>query len=167
MISMSVILFHGFVDNPFYDPSTTLIFWFDVGMISLISKERKVLILVPKSLQQSIEFNHHFMLRLVGVALLIYNSFDVLQKGQGYIHWQKGQDFVANGQWEQGIVEYERARMSLANDGELQFHLGAAYTYFKQPEKGLPLIQASQGRFNDKNIYIVQGYALIQLNRFA
>lgn len=167
MISMSVILFHGLVDNPLYDVATALILWFDVGIISLMAKARSVLILTHNSLAQSIEFNHHFIVRLVGIALLIYNSFDVLQKVQGYIHWQHGQNLVACSQSERGIAEYEQARKAFTNDSELQFHLGAAYTYINQPEQGLPLIQTSQRKFNDKNIYIVQGYALIQLNRFA
>ena len=165
MISMSIVLFHALVDNPFYDVSTALILWFDVGIISLLAKEKRISLVTNCGCWGSIEFRHHFILRLVGVGLLLYNSFQVFQKGQGYIDWQHGQDMVASGHWERGIAEYEQARKAFTNDGELQFHLGAAYTYINQPEQGLPLIQASQRKFNDKNIYIVQGYALIQLNR--
>ena len=167
MISMSVILFHGLVDNPLYDVSTALILWFDVGIISLLAKEKRMSLLTNCGRWRSIEFRHHFILRLVGVGFLLYNSFQVFQKGQGYIDWQHGQDLVASGHWERGIAEYEQARTAFPNDGELKFHLGSAYTYIIQPEKGLPLIHASQQKFNDKNLYIVQGYALIQLNRFA
>ncbi len=167
IISMSVILFHALVDNPFYDVSTALIFWFDVGIISLLAKEKRISLLTNCGCWRSIEFRHHFILRLVGIGLLLYNSFQVFQKGQSYIDWQHGQDMVASGHWELGIAEYEQARKAFTNDGELQFHLGAAYTYINQPEQGLQLIQSSQRKFNDKNIYIVKGYALIQLNRYA
>jgi O-antigen polymerase len=166
MISMNVILFHGLVDNPFYDVSTALIFWFDIGIISLAAKEKGILLLTHNSRRRSIEFRHHFILRFVGVGLLLYNSFHVLQKGQGYIHWQHGQNLVAIGQWGQGIAEYEQARMAFSNDGELQFHLGATYAYTKQPQNAAPLLEASCQRFNDKNLYIVKGYALIQLNHY-
>lgn len=168
--SVSIILFHSLVDNPFYDVSTTLIFWFVLGLISLKAKEAGILTLTrndhtPKKTRFS--FSHNWGLRLLGLILLIYNSIVVIEKAKGYVRWQNGQSLAARGNWQAGVREYEKALKVFPNDGELQFHLGAAYAYCKQPERALELLELAHRRFNDKNLYIAKGYALIQLGRFA
>jgi len=52
------------------------------------------------------------------------------------------------------------------DNGELQFHLGAAYSYTGQSEKALKIIQQSQNSFKDKNIYIVLGITHMDMGNY-
>ncbi|MGP8330348.1 MAG: O-antigen ligase family protein [Methanosarcinaceae archaeon] len=171
MASQSVILIHALVDNPFYDVATTIVFWFNLGMISLKAKEMNLSTIKTNKLhlhlpEFQISFSHNSALRLFILAFLIYNIYQIVNKAKAYNHWQNAQNLVACGNWNQCIEQYEKVLKVFPDDGELQFHLGSAYSYTKQPEKALPLLKSSQQKFNDKNIYIVQGYTLIQMGDY-
>lgn len=161
--SVTVVIIHSLVDNPLRNLPTQIVFYFALGMIGLLAKERGLL-----SLQGNFRFSfsNNWALLIVGLGLLAYNTYDVAIKGKAYRHWQNAQKLVAHGDWYDGIAEYEKAHRVLDKAGELKFHLGAAYAYTDQPEKAVPLIQNSQKNFNDKNIYIVLGSAHFQMGQF-
>jgi len=95
----------------------------------------------------------------IGIIILLFNIYRILYKGKGYVHWKNGQDEVHIGHWENGIYEYKRALNYLPDNGELQFHLGAAYSYTGIYEKAIDLLTQSLEKFNDKNIYLTLGHA--------
>lgn len=170
MASQSIILIHALVDNPFYDVATTLLFCFNMGMISLQAKEMNLSAIKTNKLrlrELQFSFNHNPILQLFILALLIYNIYQIFEKTTAYIYWQNGQNLVASRNWDLGIEEYEKALKIFPDNGELQFQLGSAYSYSRKPEQALPLLQSSQQKFNDKNLYIVLGYTFIQLKRYV
>ncbi len=176
--SMTVIAIHSIVDSPLHTLPINLIFYFALGFVSLKAKQVEYKGEIPSGESINLpdnyskrsgirfSFNNRFVFPLIGLFLFSYNSYDVFQKLQGYIHWQNGQNQVAVGDWYKGIKEYEKANDILSNIGELKFHLGAAYAYTQQPEKALDYLKRSQDNFNDKNIYVTQGAALLQLERY-
>ncbi|MCK4577685.1 MAG: O-antigen ligase family protein, partial [Candidatus Marinimicrobia bacterium] len=160
--SITVIAAHSLVDNPLNALPTKLIFLFIIANISMLA-------INIQNRQGSNTFGltlrNSRLLLPIAIALLVFNAYWVVHMGEGFIHWQKGQKYVAEGLWHNGIIEYERAIEVLPNEGELQFHLGAAYAYTKQAQRAIPFIESSKSNFNDKNIYIVQGSTFLQLGR--
>lgn len=163
--STTVILIHALVDNPFYDPATRLVFWFNLGIMSSRIKDRMISNSKNKS-TRTISFRNSIFHRLSGLLLLLFCIFNISKKVSGYIYWQAGQNQVAGGDWVGGIKKYEKALKVFPDNGELQFHLGSAYVYTKQAQKAIDLLNRAAKKFNDKNLYIVKGYALIQSGRF-
>lgn len=161
--SLTVVTIHSFVDNPLRNVPTKLVFYFILGIIALVGKERSILSLPPNFM---VSFSKNWVLLMVGLGLLGYNAYDILMKRNASIHWQNGQKLVARGDWHQGISEYEKAHKVLSNRGELKFHLGAAYAYVDQPGKAIPLLRDARKNFNDKNIHIVLGSGLFQMGQF-
>ncbi len=100
------------------------------------------------------------------MILLLFNVCRVIWKGIGYVYWKNGQVAVQNQKWNEGILEYQEAIHYLPEEGELQFHLGAAYAYTGQFEKALKLIRQSRTSFNDKNIYLVLGQVYLQTGEY-
>ena len=47
----------------------------------------------------------------------------------------------------------------LPDNGELQFHLGAAYSYIGKSAEAIRLLSQSLEKFSDKNIYLTLGHA--------
>lgn len=168
LATVTIVFTHALVDNPFNVPAIALVLIFSLGMISLREKEHSILSpsginwRIPKL---SISFGHSHLLRLIGLVLFMYSVFSAVSKAEGYMHWQNGLFLAARGNWHAGINEYELARRALPSNGELAANLGSAYAYTRQPYRTIDLLGASQQRFNDRNIYIAQGYALMQLNR--
>lgn len=165
--SLVVILIHSLVEDTLYAPSTQLLFWFDIGIFCLIVKQSKEIPIIGISIpEHTISFKNYYLFRFVFLIILIAAISNAYKKTEGFWHWQKGQNFVATGKWQEGIKEYKKALKIFPRNGELQFHLGSAYSYTQQPEKAIVLLSKSPNRFNDKNLYIVMGYTLIQLKRF-
>jgi len=82
----------------------------------------------------------HAFIILIGFILLAFNIYRLVWKGTGFIHWENGQVAVIAGDWDIGIANYEKAIRYIPENGELQFHLGAAYAYTGQLDKALTLI---------------------------
>ncbi len=161
VVSTTIILLHALVDNVFYAVPIMVLFWFNLAMVSVLAKKHDL-----HCSKFYISFSHHPIIQLAGLILLFFNIFVIWNKAKGYIYWQDGQNYVAAGLWEHGIKAYEKALRKFPRDGELQFHLGAAYAYTRKPEKALKLLKQATQRFNDKNLYIVLGYTYIQLKDF-
>lgn len=153
-----VIILHSAVDSVLHTLPISIMFYFALALISVLSKEY-----YGKEIKcfRSITFNlkTNKLMLLVGIALLIFNVYQVVYKGIGYVYWKSGQNEVAQGNWENGIRGYENAINYLPNNGELQFHLGAAYSYTGIYEKAIGLLTQSLEKFNDKNIYLTLGHA--------
>lgn len=165
--SALIISVHGLVDNPFYVPATTLLLLYDMAVISLLNKfclsqEKPVFTPTNSQVRLQINFHPHYLIRILIVICAIIVCFRVYHQGFAYIDWKKGQEYSSQRKWDKAIELYEKARDRIGNDGELLFHLAAAYTYSRQADKALPLLENSLLRFNDKNLYIVRGYAFIQ-----
>ena len=160
-----VIILHSAVDSVLHTLPISIMFYFSLAMMSALSKKYS-----NKEIKcfKSITFNlkTNKLMLLVGIILLLFNIYRVVYKGIGYVYWKSGQNEVAQGNWENGIREYENAINYLPNNGELQFHLGAAYSYTGQSEKALKLIRKSRESFNNKNIYIVLGITYMDLGNY-
>lgn len=161
--SIATILLHALLDNPLNVPATMLLLFFNLAMVSRLSKTMKT-----NKIDETIRisFRHSWLMRSAIWTIAFFVLFRVISQANGYAHWKNAQDLVAGGEWRTGIREYELARKQLPRDGELSFHLASAYSYTQQPEESLQLLKQSSLRFNDKNIYIVKGYNLIQLGRY-
>ena len=160
-----VIILHSAVDSVLHTLPISIMFYFSLAMMSALSKKYSGnMTRYSKSIGFNLKTNK--LMLLVGIILLLFNIYRIAYKGIGYVYWKNGQNEVAQGNWENGIREYEKARIYLPYNGELQFHLGAAYSYTGQSEKALKIIQQSQNSFNDKNIYIVLGITNMDLGNY-
>lgn len=167
---VTIILVHSLVDNPLHIQPISLIFYFALGIISLDTKHTKIvdtsIISERRRGFPNLIFSNHWILIISAIGLFIINLSQAIKKGRGYVHWQNGQNLVAQGDWNSGIEEYQIAGTALPEEGELKFHLGAAYAYIGQAEQAIPLLNESKSNFNDKNIYIVEGSAFLQLGQY-
>lgn len=139
------------MDSVLHVLPVALLFYFIAAIISHSSSPGKLLI--------DRMFKGNIVLPVIGVLLLLMNGYFIYQKGNGYLLWKKGQDAVHHGRWDNGIEDYKRALEYLPNNRELQFHLGAAYSYTGEAEQAIGLLTKSLKSFNDKNIYLTLGHA--------
>lgn len=146
-----IIGIHALVDNVLHVLPVALLFYLIAALISQSSSPGKRFI--DRTLKGNI------VLPIMGVLLLILNGYFILNKLNGNILWKKGQDSVHQGKWEQGIDYYQKALDYIPENAELQFHLGAAYSYNGAAEKAIGLLISSLKSFNGKNIYLTLGHA--------
>lgn len=149
--SFIIVCVHALVDSVLHVLPVALLFYFIAAIISHSSSPGKLLI--------DWTFKGNIILPIIGVLLLLMNGYFIFQKGSGYLLWKKGQEAVHQGRWDNGIEDYKRALKYLPNNGELQFHLGAAYSYIGESERAINLLTQSLDKFNDKNIYLTLGHA--------
>ena len=176
--SMLIITIHSMVDCVLHSLPITLIFYFILAVISLKIKKtdipyesfnkginKKMVGIYRKT---NIEFilRSNFIVSLLGILLLGINCYHIINKSLGYIHWKEGQNAVYSHNWEKGIEEYEKELKFLPDNGELQFHLGAAYSYTGRSKEAIKLLNQSLKDFSDKNIYITLGKAYFDLGRY-
>jgi len=160
-----VIILHSAVDSVLHTLPISIMFYFSLAMMSALSKKYSDnMTRYSKSIGFNLKTNK--LMLSIGIIILLFNIYRIVYKGIGYVHWKSGQNEVMQGNWDKGIEEYENAIKYLPNNGELQFHLGAAYSYTGQSEKALKIIQQSQDSFNDKNIYIVLGITHMDLGNY-
>jgi len=163
--SFIIIVIHSLVDSVLHTLPISIMFYFTIAVISAISKKQSEPgIIISRNIRFSRKI--HAVIISLGLILLLFNTYRVIRKGIGYVYWKNGQVAVHNQKWNEGILEYREAIHYLPKEGELQFHLGAAYAYTGQFEKALPLIQQSQMTFNDKNIYLVLGQVYLQKGEY-
>ncbi|RKY53407.1 MAG: hypothetical protein DRP89_06265 [Candidatus Neomarinimicrobiota bacterium] len=159
-----VISIHSIVDNVLHVLPIALLFYFALAVISAKTKNE---ISTGKNIRRYflekplVNFNlkWNIIFPVVGILLLILNGYFTVNKTIGYVHWKNGQDEVHIGRWENGIYEYKRALNYLPDNGELQFHLGAAYSYIGKSAEAIRLLSQSLEKFSDKNIYLTLGHA--------
>jgi len=159
IVSIIIVLIHGLIDNPFDVLPISLLFIFNIGMLSNLSKtENKNVIIV--------NINNNWIIKIFITMLFLLVSFHTIQQARGFFYWRKGQEYVISGKWIQGINEYQKALKYLPNNGELKYYLGAAYSYTDQPQMAINLLTTSLRNYNDKNIYITRGYAYSKLKMY-
>jgi len=146
--SFLVIVIHSTVDSVLHTLPISILFYFCLSMISVLSKKNEI-----KPLNRTI-VRPGKILKIMGVVLLFINLFILAKVGTGFVHWKKGQNAVYRYEWESGIREYEKALKILPENDELKFHIGAAYAYIGQTRLAIALLEESLTGFNDKNIYI-------------
>ena len=71
-----------------------------------------------------------------------------------------------NMEWKAAILDLSKAIEYLPEKGELLFNLGTANIFNDQYSKGLYFTNESKKYFNDKNIYLSESYAHIQLGEY-
>ena len=164
--SFIIIVLHSLVDSVLHTLPISVMFYFMIAVISSISKNSLPTggILINREMRPGKATRR--LLMVYGLILLLFNIYRVIWKGIGYVCWKDGQVAVQNQKWNEGILEYQEAIHYLPEEGELQFHLGAAYAYTGQFEKGLKLIRQSRTSFNDKNIYLVLGQVYLQMREY-
>jgi len=156
--SFIVIILHSAVDSVLHTLPISIMFYFSLAMMSALSKRYSGnMTRYSKSIGFNLKANK--LMLFIWIIILLFNIYRIVYKGIGYVYWKNGQNEVAQGNWENGIREYEKARIYLLDNGELQFHLGAAYSYTGIYEKAIDLLTQSLEKFNDKNIYLTLGYA--------
>ncbi|HDP68641.1 MAG TPA: tetratricopeptide repeat protein, partial [Candidatus Marinimicrobia bacterium] len=150
--SVLVIGIHALVDNVLHVLPVALLFYCGAAVISAEMRGRdKPLV--------NFSLKGNLLLPVAVIALLTLNGYFVVNRLAGYVFWKKGQDSVHQGKWEQGINYYQRALDYIPENAELQFHLGAAYSYTGAAEQAIGLLTSSLKSFNDKNIYLTLGHA--------
>lgn len=157
---MLIISIHAVVDNVLHVLPIALIFYWGLAVISTamqreISNGGSIL----NRLLVNFRFKGNVILPLLGIVLLVNIVYCIVRESRGYICWKSGQDAVHQGVWHNGISQYKQALKYLPDNGELQFHLGAAYSYIGKAEKAIDLLNKSLKKFNDKNIYLTLGHA--------
>lgn len=105
-----------------------------------------------------------------GIILLCgYTIFILLRTIRiypAYTNWQYGIELASNQQWKAAIFQYSQALDRFGQKGELSHHLGSAYILDEQYSKGIYHLNEAKKDFNDKNIYLSESYANIQLKIF-
>ena len=164
--SFIIIALHSLVDSVLHTLPISILFYFTIAVISAVSKKHSD---PDEKWSGKIRFGKktHAFIILIGFILLAFNIYRVVWKGTGFIHWKNGQVAVLDRNWDKGVANYEKAIRYIPDNGELQFHLGAAYAYTGQLGKALTLIRQSQKSFNDKNIYLVLGQIYLRLGDYA
>lgn len=161
-----IISVHALFDSVLHTLPIALLFYFSIAIISLLTKQSHI---QNSKLTRSIgfEIKTNRVFPVIGIGLLAFNSYRIIDKSLGYVYWKKGQIEVRQDNWEQGIQEYRQALRHLPDNAELKFHLGAAYTYTGQSQTALPLLRQSLTEFTDKNSYIVLGICYLQIGEYS
>jgi tetratricopeptide (TPR) repeat protein len=123
--------------------------------------------ILPKEHQEleikSWKLNCFYIATLFLLTFMCYRS---IAKYQGQKYWSLGMEQSLNRNWEASIIQLSEALKSLPNQGELIYQLGASYIFNGQYSRGLYFTNESKNYFNDKNIYLSESYALIQLGKY-
>ncbi|HCK99994.1 MAG TPA: hypothetical protein DHW42_07835 [Candidatus Marinimicrobia bacterium] len=159
IVSQIIVLIHGMVDNPFDVLPIAMLLTFNTGVLSRwLKKDDHQLIVM--------NINNSWIVRIAVFLFFLFICVNTIQKTKGFYHWRKGQIFVNSGKWYLGINEYKKALEYLPNNGELQFHLGAACSYTNQSGTAIKLLNSSLHNFNDKNVYITRAYSYSKLKMY-
>lgn len=154
-----IILCHSLLDNvlhflPIAIVMYTIIAYFSANTLNNENSTR----LTYRSLI-TFKINSRWLMIIISILLLVLNGFILTKRTFGEIDWKKGQDSIQQRDWDKGIDYYQKALNYLPNKGELQFHLGAAYSFTGNSVKAVEYLTRSLEDYNDKNIYISLGNA--------
>lgn len=160
-ISILTPLIHSLVDNPLRVLPIQIVFYFCMAATATALETES------DAYRKSFQLSDKARVILVPVTiiLIVFISVNTCHKSRAYLLWQSGQETAAQGNWNDAISEYEQAHELLPGNHELMFHLGAAYSYTKQPKKALPILEEASNNFNDKNLYTVRGATYLQLKQ--
>ncbi len=151
---VGAILIHSLVDTPLHVLPVTVIGY---SFLALIPQPKKSLRLT---------FISKWVSFIVLFLYFCFIGYRTLKNYPGNYEWKKGVDLVSNQKWEAAILNYEKALDRFEQKGELSYQLGSAYVFNEQYSKGIYQLNEAKKDFNDKNIYLTESYANIQLGNF-
>lgn len=167
LVTIVIVMFvHSLIDNILHVLPIAVILYFIFAIISFKTDKYDDNNHLFKKTLFTCRINSNWILISLCACILLFNSYLIIKNSAGQIAWKKGQESVYNGNWIKGIEYYQKALKYLPDNGELQFHLGAAYSFVGQPEEAINLLNKSLERFNDKNIYISLGNAYWSLGEY-
>lgn len=148
------ICLHSLVDSPLH-----------VLPISVIGYSFLVLLPLPEiTFKLTSKTKWVTVLVLCGYSLFV--GLRTLRTYPGYRIWKQGIELASNQEWPSSIVAYNEAMNRFKQKGELSFHLGSALVFDGQYSKGMYYLNSAKRDFNDKNIYLSEALAHIQLKDF-
>lgn len=169
--STTVILVHSFFDCPLQYLPISLLFCFNLAIISVLYKyhyentlkNRNYFSLVMKQDSKKYIFNIvYFVLVILFCTFATARYITIYQQFQAYRYWHNGMNLAVKSSWKKSIESYKKAlsySTSFSRIGELRFHLAGAYVMNCQYIEAIPEFEKAKLIFNDKNIYLSQGMA--------
>lgn len=169
-----VILVHSLFDSPLHVLPMYLMFFLNCSIVSFYSKREMVenksnhykqgfvqrsLFLFKKNYTYKINMLTWIFLLCIAIFLFFLNGFYTVTRINGYRSWQKGINCAMNEQWGEALINYESAKANFPNDGRLFFNIGAAYLNDGKPLDAIPYLEQSLISFQDKNIFVLLGFA--------
>ena len=103
-----------------------------------------------------------------GSILLLsgFIGYHSINKYRGQYYWKKGVSQTEEKNWQSSVIHLSNALQYLPKKGELMYQLGVSHIFNDQYSKGLYFTNESKKYFNDKNIYLSESYAHIQLGEY-
>lgn len=177
-----IILVHSLFDSPLHVLPLYFLFFLNCSIMSVYAKindtnNKSALFHSQQndSKQRILKLKKRYVWRInpFGRAVLLFTSVVILFLGVdsivgkiiGFVDWQKGIDSAQRENWGEAIVHYEGARKNIPQDGRLKFNLGAAFLNSGKPHEAIPYLEQSLLSFQDKNIFILLGFAYAEVNQ--
>ncbi len=151
---LCVVMVHSLVDAPLHVLPVSLIVYGLLGFVPVPSKWRWSVKLPKWSAFFSI----------TGVFLTV--TAWIFIQYPGYRSWQRGVRAAHQTNWSQAISYYREALEILPDQGELQFHLGAAFIQDGMYSAGLYHLNQARETFNDRNIYLSMSLGYLKLGQY-
>ncbi|MEX0721252.1 MAG: O-antigen ligase family protein, partial [Balneolaceae bacterium] len=148
------IITHCLVDSPLHVLPIAVIGYINLSMIPMPKKEFRLLLT-----------SKIFMI----VVLLIYTGFATYRASKlypAYHEWKKGSELADREEWNPAVFHYQQALSKFGKKGGLEFNLGAAMVFNGQYSRGIYYLNQAKKDFNDRNIYLAESYANIQLQNY-
>jgi O-antigen ligase len=150
-----VILFHGLVDTPLHMVSISVVAYCILGFVPL-----------PVTLVHRIHIKSKMGVLGILILFVIYSGLVIsssMNQYRGHVHWQHGYEYGLQHRWSLAIQEYQDALPDLPQNGELLFHLGAAFVMADSYSSGIYYLQESLQCYNDRNIHLSLSYAYFRM----
>jgi|GEM_PF-4338324 len=177
-----IILVHSLFDSPLHVLPLYFLFFLNCSVISMYVKRKRVgTIFAPLDSRQSdskqsvLAFKRKYVweinpfgrtvLLCISIVVFYLSVYHIAGKVDGFFNWQEGINCAAKENWDEAIVYYDRARKNIPYDGRLKFNLGAAYLNNGKPQDAIPYLEQSLTSFQDKNIFVLLGFAYTELNQ--
>ena len=151
---VAAIIAHSMVDSPLHVLSVSVIGYVSLSTIDPFSK----------TFDLSRVSKWGFM--VLGMCYLLFVSVRTLRIYPAQKFWKRGVELAEQRQWKASIYQYEKAMEKFRQKGALAHHVGSALVFDDQYSKGIYYLNEAKKDFNDKNIYLTESYANIQLKNF-
>ena len=148
------IVIHSLVDSPLHVLPVSVIGYVSLSMMDPVSKTFD-LSRVSK-----------WVFMVFGMCYLLFVSVRTLRIYPAQNSWRRGVELAEQREWKASIYQYEKAMEKFRQKGALAYHLGSALIFDEQYSKGIYYLNQAKKDFNDKNIYLTESYANIQLKKF-
>ena len=151
-VLLVALTIHAFFDVTFHVVPTLAIMFLLLG-------------LVPVEQMWTLQLSKGTLL-IAGIFVAVFLSFcleRLITQYQSYREWGKGYEYVQKKHFNWALDRYRQALSGLPDQPELQFHYGAALVFTGSYSQGLIHLQDALKGFNDRNVYLTQGYANLQL----